>query len=511
MTPTTLTINSAPGLGAAGVINGAVSLQGDGTLAFTQADRLTGVGVNSSLLINGANTAITAAGSSTGVLALTNLAGEFGVYATTYNAGGAAVTITSTGGLTAGQGSSVSLGTLTSGGGIDVEGGTLTTTGTLTSSGFLRVGTQTATPTLPTPPAAGTSVLNVGTLALTGGLATLGSSANVMTGNVLLSGNATLDLAGPASSLTSPITFASGASASLQFDLAAFPATGGTFNNTVAGFAVGDTLDLRGLTFNNATTATLNGNSLTVTNGSATDTLTLSNPGGTSFATSADSGGATDVTVVCFVTGTLIRTTRGDRAVEGLVVGDTVVTASGATRPVRWIGHRAIACGAQAVPSDFWPVRIRAGAFGVGACGAAMAERHLFLSPGHPVLVGHGGDEVLVPVMCLINGTSVARVPRDHVTYWHVELDAHDILLAEGLPAESFLDLGNRSWFGEDAAADGLANPESVARGIAGRCRPVAIEGAAVVAERRRLDAIFAMHLALAARWPTGDDALAGI
>ena len=199
----------------------------------------------------------------------------------------------------------------------------------------------------------------------------------------------------------------------------------------------------------------------------------------------------------------MIRTTRGDRAVERLAVGDVAVTASGCARPIRWIGHRVIDCAAQAVPSDFWPVYIRAGAFG-----ADLPERDLFLSPGHPVLVADGANEMLVPIMCLINGTSIARVPRDHVTYWHVELDAHDILLAEGLPAESFLDLGNRSWFGE-AAVDGLANPDHVAPRCAARCRPVAIDGPSVMAERRRLDAIFAMQLAVASHWPTFDDAFA--
>ncbi|MCP1557101.1 UNVERIFIED_ORG: hypothetical protein M2438_001174 [Methylobacterium sp. SuP10 SLI 274] len=44
---------------------------------------------------------------------------------------------------------------------------------------------------------------------------------------------------------------------------------------------------------------------------------------------------------------------------------------------------------------------------------------------------------VLVPVMCLINGNTIVREPATQVTYWHIELDAHDILLAEGLAAES--------------------------------------------------------------------------
>ena len=117
------------------------------------------------------------------------------------------------------------------------------------------------------------------------------------------------------------------------------------------------------------------------------------------------------------------------------------------------------------------------------------------------MLVGFGTGEVLVPVMCLINGTSIARAPCDHVTYWHVELDVHDLLLAEGLPAESFLDYGNRGWFG-DAADPILLDPDDVASGLAGRCRPVRVDGPVVGVERRRLDALFATRLASACAWP---------
>ncbi len=198
----------------------------------------------------------------------------------------------------------------------------------------------------------------------------------------------------------------------------------------------------------------------------------------------------------CFVSGTMIRTVRGDVAVENLVVGDRAVTAHGVEREIRWIGMREVDCNTSAVPSKSWPVRVRAGAFG-----GDLPERDLSLSAGHPVLVGHGDDEVLVPIMCLINGTSVARVPTDTVAYWHVELDAHDILLAEGLPAESFLDYGNRSWF-ENDADHVMTDPDFVAPGLAGRCRPVAVEGPVVDAERRRIDALFATSLSAQCKWP---------
>lgn len=199
----------------------------------------------------------------------------------------------------------------------------------------------------------------------------------------------------------------------------------------------------------------------------------------------------------CFARGTRISTVQGEVPVEDLQVGDVVITSEGRQRSITWIGHRRVDCTAAAVPSKVWPVRIGASAFGMG-----LPRRDLRLSPGHPVLVTHDGQEVLVPIMCLINGTSVARIRTDQIDYWHVELEQHDILLAEGLPAESFLDLGCRSWF-EAEAADALNDPDFIVPGLDARCRPVVVEGTIVEAERKRLDAVFATALAAQSGWPS--------
>ncbi|MCP2080774.1 UNVERIFIED_ORG: hypothetical protein J2W74_001960 [Methylorubrum zatmanii] len=202
--------------------------------------------------------------------------------------------------------------------------------------------------------------------------------------------------------------------------------------------------------------------------------------------------------VLCFTTGTLIRTARGEVAVEDLIVGDLAVTASGTLRPITWIGNRALDAKGEALPHNEQPIRIRAGAFGPG-----RPARDLRLSHGHPVLVGadaNGEGGVLVPVMCLINGTTITREPVSSVTYWHVELDGHDILLAEGLPAESYIDGGDRAFFAE-GSDHALHNPDFVAPGWNGRCRPVAVDGPLVEAERQRLDAVFAGSLNADCSW----------
>ncbi|MET7246587.1 Hint domain-containing protein [Methylobacterium sp. EM32] len=202
--------------------------------------------------------------------------------------------------------------------------------------------------------------------------------------------------------------------------------------------------------------------------------------------------------VVCFTTGTRIRTARGEVAVEVLRVGDAAVTASGALRPIVWIGHRDLDGAGGTLPHDQRPVRIRRGAFGAG-----LPARDLFLSPGHPILVGADADGEgghLVPAMCLINGTSITREPVAAITYWHVELDAHDILLAEALPAESYLDWGDRPFFTE-GSDHALHNPDFVVPGLHARCRPVAVDGPVVEAERARLSGVFAASLSAACAW----------
>ena len=62
-------------------------------------------------------------------------------------------------------------------------------------------------------------------------------------------------------------------------------------------------------------------------------------------------------------------------------------------------------------------------------------------------------DGVLIPVRYLLNGATVRQEDFCAVTYWHVELPAHGVLLAEGLPAESFLDTGNRGAFANGGGA----------------------------------------------------------
>jgi hypothetical protein len=150
--------------------------------------------------------------------------------------------------------------------------------------------------------------------------------------------------------------------------------------------------------------------------------------------------------VACFAAGTRIATPRGAAPIEALREGDAVVTAAGKQARIQWIGWRHVDCRRHQQPEDVWPVRIAAGAFGDG-----RPASPLFLSPDHAVFIAGndaaGAPGVLIPIRYLVNGASIAQRPCDRITYWHIELDEHAIILANGLACESYLDTGNRAAF----------------------------------------------------------------
>jgi microcystin-dependent protein len=195
---------------------------------------------------------------------------------------------------------------------------------------------------------------------------------------------------------------------------------------------------------------------------------------------------AADNIPACYARGTWIAVEGGECLVERLAAGDRVMTASGDLREIVWIGHRRIDCRRHRAPGKVWPVRVRAGAFGAG-----LPRRDLTLSPDHAVFA----QGVLVPVKCLINGDSIRQVPCDTVTYYHIELAAHDILLAEGLPAESFLPGADRSGFGNGGGVIALHPEFNAWAWDVAACAPLVLTGP-------KLDAVRAMLARQAASEP---------
>ncbi len=221
------------------------------------------------------------------------------------------------------------------------------------------------------------------------------------------------------------------------------------FNSTT------DHIDDRSLSLANITSYTVTGT------GTGTQTVTVNDSSGNfSFTTSAsnltdgtftgatlnagtlkftaDGTGGTTLTV-CFLRGTRVATPDGETAVEDLRAGTLVaVRRDGATvfEPVRWVGSGRMNAARQI--EDF-PVRVRAGAFEHN-----VPHRDLLVTSEHCLFV----DNKLIPARMLVNGRSITvDTSITEYEYFHVELEAHAILVAEGLEAESYLDTGNRGNF----------------------------------------------------------------
>jgi len=143
----------------------------------------------------------------------------------------------------------------------------------------------------------------------------------------------------------------------------------------------------------------------------------------------------------CFAAGTLIATARGEVPVEELRVGDLALAAHGgaALQPIVWIGHSRVNVAKHPNRAAVAPILIRAGALADG-----VPHRDLRVSPDHAMFL----DGRLVPAKHLVNGTTIVQeMWCPEVTYWHVELPAHGLLVSEGAVSESYFDDGNRKHF----------------------------------------------------------------
>ena len=185
------------------------------------------------------------------------------------------------------------------------------------------------------------------------------------------------------------------------------------------------------------------GGVLQVSEGNTTVSLSVSgDPGGEYFHLAADGSGGTLVSAnstPCFCRGTRIRTQGGERAVEDLRIGDEVMSCRGVSRPILWIGRRSFAGRFVAGNLDALPVVIHA-----GALADQVPQADLMLSPLHALWL----DGVLIPVRALVNGGSIRQFHAvKEVEYFHIEMESHDVIWAEGAPAETFLDDRSRSMF----------------------------------------------------------------
>ncbi len=140
----------------------------------------------------------------------------------------------------------------------------------------------------------------------------------------------------------------------------------------------------------------------------------------------------------CYCRGTLILTELGEQAVEDLAIGDRVATRSG-LRPIKWVGRRGYDPRFIRGQKSVLPVVLLAGALAHG-----VPSRDLWVSPEHALYL----NGALVPARLLVNGMTIVQVKAvDQLEYFHIELDSHDVILAEGAPAETYIECDNRLMF----------------------------------------------------------------
>ncbi len=155
-------------------------------------------------------------------------------------------------------------------------------------------------------------------------------------------------------------------------------------------------------------------------------------------------------TPICFLAGTLIATSDGEVAVEQLSSGDLLRTADGIGATVKWIGR-------QTVHTRFGPAeRLMPVRFAAGALGNGLPHIDLTVTADHGMLV----DGVICHAGALVNGTTITRVPLadmgESYTVYHIETEQHEIILANGAPAETFIDNVSRRVFDNYAEFEAL-------------------------------------------------------
>ena len=203
-----------------------------------------------------------------------------------------------------------------------------------------------------------------------------------------------------------------------------FDVTGGvvTANNVLLSIDDSD-LDLIDLAFNGTLNTTTNVNALTNSGQSAAVSDDIGVTGNTD--------GPSGATFECFLPGTHILTEQGEVTVENLQIGDNIQTAEGELEPIKWIGKQTVEVDQVENPLRGYPVLIKAGALGNN-----LPHQDLYISPDHSLFI----EGLLINAGALVNDLSIIKTkPTETFTYYHVELENHALLVAEGTAAESYL------------------------------------------------------------------------
>lgn len=278
------------------------------------------------------------------------------------------------------------------------------------------------------------SYTNTGTINVTDANLTIANALTGTGGTVNLSNGANVVLNGSNTGSGQTFNF-SGADNTLNI------LNGTSFTGIIRGFSQGDTLNLHvsGTPTYNTTTGIL-----TITSGTNVYTYDIGKGYTGSFSDTLGTvtySGATP----CYLAGSMLRTPCGDKAVETLNIGDQLIAQDADTgaeiiRDIVWVGRKTITVRPD-LPDDEagYPVHILKDAIadGVPYKDMLITAEHCLLLDGH-----------FVPARMLINGRSVFYDRSMHrFDIYHVETEKHSVLLADGMPSESFLNTENHGNF----------------------------------------------------------------
>ncbi|EGE47876.1 MULTISPECIES: Hint domain-containing protein [Acetobacter] len=229
--------------------------------------------------------------------------------------------------------------------------------------------------------------------------------------------------------------------------------SGGTVSTVISGWSGSkpgnsDSIDLPGVSADGASYAYPSDDQVVVTLANG-NTITLNIPGvkNTGFVLSDDDHGGASAEV-CFLSGSMIRTSEGDVAVEDIQIGDEVIAFDwrndeDVVRQVVWVG-KARATVRPDLPDDEagWPVRILKDAIADG-----VPYKDMLITAEHCLFF----RDRFVPVRMLVNGVSIFYDKSiTSYDYYHVETEQHSVITADGMLTESYLDTGNRSSFRQE-------------------------------------------------------------
>ena len=273
-------------------------------------------------------------------------------------------------------------------------------------------------------------------------------------GDASTANNASLNVENKSQQPTVQITFNSGASGDIILDAnggGVDPDTTVTIGGTTYNFTLEQTGDLP--LGNNKVPDVLEGAQVTVisvvidgnterfffvTDGTGTFALMEQFGNG---AIALDNTDTSPTTVyICFCGGTDILTPSGYRKVESLRAGDLVLNDAGEAVPILWIGQSTASRQAMRRDPTRRPIRIPAHAIRAG-----IPHSDLYVSAQHRVVLEDactelffGEGRVLVPALHLVGTIAESIMPEEAVTFFHILLADHEIVLANGLMTESF-------------------------------------------------------------------------